>query len=539
MFFRNTLPQPIQSPSQARRTKRRRSRVPLAFETLERRAVPATLVMADSVFSPEIFGQHLFDYNEPGFVGFGNAITDPSGEVVVEGGGGDARIEIDGQLNFTSTTRMEIASISKLITAAATVKLLSDQGKSLTDTIGEYFPASWDVDGDVASLTFEDLLLHNTGFDVRRVKYADLKEAVANGPDTVQTPDYNTTNYSLLRILLPYAWFDENRQELDDLPEPGDELGADADTSSAAVGDTGWLDGIGANKDSMLSYYYLEYVRTQLLEPLGIVNASAGHTSDTPTLIYFFGDEDTPGYETPSQHLHIGGMGWNLSANEVARFLAGLGNHPEFTDYYQTMKTSLYGLSDTFSSLYGTMYAKGGNNFSANDEDGGSGTGPTRVHTMSVDLPNDYQVAVLRNSNSGGSGGTIQEAYENAWTGVVVRGDSGDNDFEVRINPADSNLLDLVVDGALFYSFQTNVLESLELRGDGGTDTFLIEDVPSGVTIVVKGASGSITMNASSGAIVAAGGDTSDVFRPAIPGPKFAVRAFSAASGPWPKSARS
>ena len=515
MFFKKSRPSVTRSLANVRKKKREPKTTQLALETLEVRAVPATIVTADSTFSPEIFGQNLMDYNQPAFVGFGYAVTDPSGNIVenASGGGGDARIAIDGQLDFTSTTRMEIASISKTITAAATVKLISDQGLSLTDQIGPYFPESWEVHDDVASLTFEDLLLHNTGFESRRVKYADLKEAVENGPDTVQTPDYNTTNYSLLRILLPYVWFGENRAELDDIPEPGDEIGAENDTSSAGVGDIGWLDGIGANKDSMLAYYYLEYVRTEVLEPLGIFDASAGHTSDTPTLIYFVGDDDTPGYETPSQHLHVGGMGWNLSASEVARFMAGLGNHPDFTADYQTMKASQLGLSDTFMSVFGTMYAKGGNNFRLNNDHGGGGSGPTRVNTMAIDLPNDYQVAVLRNSNGNGTGGgSIKDAYENAWTGVVVQGDNGDNDFELRLNPSDPNLLDLVVDGDLFFSFQVDVLNSLELRGLGGTDTFLIEDVPATLRLVVNGGAGEFTLDGGTGVVVGAGNNSGNVF---------------------------
>jgi hypothetical protein len=490
--------------------------------------------MGDSTFSAGQFGQNLFDAHVSAFVGFGYAVTDPGGEVVVEGGGGDARIDIDGQLGFTSTTSMEIASVSKAISAAATVKLLSDQGLTLTTPIGPYFPQSWTVHDEVASLTFEDLLGHTTGFSVRWVKYADLKQGVENGPDAEKDPDtdtypedYNTTNYSFLRILLPYVWFGENRAELDNVPEPGDEIGAENDTSGAAVGEVGWLDGIGANKDSLLSYYYMEYVRTEILEPFGILDAGAEHTSDTPALLYFFGDDDTPGYETPPQNLHIGGMGWNLSADEVARFMAGLGNHPDFTQInpdtgtslYEDMKDSELGLSDTISSLYGPIYWKGGNNFRQNNDHGGGGSAPPRVNTGVFDLPNDYQVGLLRNSDaSDGSHSTngttsmMRDAYENAWTGVVVQGDSGDNDFELRLNSSDDDLLDLVVDGNLFFSFRVAVLNSLELRGLGGADTFVIEDVPATLNLIINNGSVEFTLDGGTGGIVGEGNNFSNVF---------------------------
>ncbi len=409
---------------------------------------------------------------------------------------------------------MEIASISKTITAAATVKLISDQGLSLTDQIGPYFPESWEVHDDVASLTFEDLLLHNTGFESRRVKYADLKEAVENGPDTVQTPDYNTTNYSLFRILLPYVWFGENRAELDDIPEPGDEIGAENDTSTR--GRWGYR---LARRNRTPTRTRCSHITTSSTYAPRFWNR-LGYLMQVPVIrrtrrrSYILSATTTlPGYETPSQHLHVGGMGWNLSASEVARFMAGLGNHPDFTADYQTMKASQLGLSDTFMSAFGTMYAKGGNNFRLNNDHGGGGSGPTRINTMAIDLPNDYQVAVLRNSNGNGTGGgSIKDAYENAWTGVVVQGDNGDNDFELRLNPSDPNLLDLVVDGDLFFSFQVDVLNSLELRGLGGTDTFLIEDVPATLRLVVNGGAGEFTLDGGTGVVVGAGNNSGNVF---------------------------
>ncbi|MEZ6137982.1 MAG: serine hydrolase [Pirellulaceae bacterium] len=524
MFFKKYISQAAELFTKNRNKTGKPSRTQLAFETLQERAVLASMVIGDSTFSPQVFGDNLFDAHLSSFVGFGYAVTDPSGEVIVEGGGGDARIDIDGQLDFTSNTSMEIASVSKTISAAAIIKLLSDQEPPLpiTTQIGPYFPQSWVVHDEVATLTFEDLLAHTTGFSSRWVKYADLKQAVEDGPEAEKDPvtntypeDYNTTNYSLLRILLPYVWFGDNRAELDNVPEPGEEIGAENDTSDAAVGPIGWLDGIGANKNSLLSYHYMEYVRTEILEPLGILDAGADHTSDTPTLLYFVGDDETPGYQTPSQHLHIGGMGWNLSANELARFMAGLGNHPEFIDHYRAMTDSGLGLSSSISSLYGEILWKGGNNFRKNNDHGGGGSAPTRVNTGVFDLPNDYQVGLLRNSNGSGFGGTantMRTAYENAWTGVVVQGDNGDNVFELRLNPSDTDLLDLVVDDELFFSFRIDVLNSLELRGVGGADTFLIEDVPATLNLVITNGSVEFALDGSTGVIIGQGNNVGNVF---------------------------
>ncbi len=93
MFFKKSRPSVTRSLANVRKKKREPKTTELALETLEVRAVPATIVTADSTFSPEIFGQNLMDYNQPAFVGFGYAVTDPSRNIVenASGGGGDAR----------------------------------------------------------------------------------------------------------------------------------------------------------------------------------------------------------------------------------------------------------------------------------------------------------------------------------------------------------------------------------------------------------------------------------------------------------------
>ncbi len=432
------------------------------IDHLEDRLVLASVVIGESTFDPQLFGQNIHGAMEGTVVGFGYAITSPNGAIVAEGGDGFARTATDGELAFTSDSRMEIASSAKTITAAAVVKLLFSQGKTIDEPIGGYFPASWAVPAAVSSLTFRDLLNHTSGFNIRRLDYADLKDLVEGGPQVAQNASgYNTTNYSLLRVMLPYMLVGEDRAELDDVSED--------------------------HKPELLAGIFLDYVNTEVLVPLGVPDASTGHTSETPTLLYNFPDDGTAGYETGDQRLHVGGMGWNLSAAQLAKFMAGLGNHPDFTEVYQAMRDDQLGLSDTSSGLFGTYFGKGGNNFPQNN-DQGSGAGPNRVNTMMVDFPNDIQVAIVRNSDGGVP--VLRTSYENAWTGMVVQGDEGDNVFQLRRNDLDANLLDLVVDGSLFFSFRIDVLQSLELRGLGGSDTFLIEDSPVSLDLILNGGAG-------------------------------------------------
>ena len=85
-------------------------------------------------------------------------------EPIVTGAGGLARIKADGgPTPFAPDTPMIIASVSKWVSALATMRLLPDHGLSLNTPIGPYFPSDWTVDAYIQKITFAQLLSQTSG----------------------------------------------------------------------------------------------------------------------------------------------------------------------------------------------------------------------------------------------------------------------------------------------------------------------------------------------------------------------------------------
>ena len=100
-------------------------------------------------------------------VGYGFAISE-GGVPVGFGQGGFAQIPgLDNNVLFTPLTEIQVASVSKTITAIALVQLMEKLDVSADDAISPYLPESWDQGPGFKdwSLTFDDLLTHQTGFD--------------------------------------------------------------------------------------------------------------------------------------------------------------------------------------------------------------------------------------------------------------------------------------------------------------------------------------------------------------------------------------
>lgn len=144
------------------------------------------------------------------------------------GAGGLARTEANGDpVPFTPETPITVASVSKLVTAIAAMRVLDGNGAQLSDGVGTHFPADWDADPYFDNVTFSQYLGQRSGIkDYGNVAmtYAKLQSffeqdvdnsstAACTGPDVVDpanavTPAnmgwcYSNYNTALMRILLP------------------------------------------------------------------------------------------------------------------------------------------------------------------------------------------------------------------------------------------------------------------------------------------------------------------------------------------------
>ncbi len=113
-------------------------------------------------FSAERFASEMRNRLAGNAKGWAFAI-DTNGTRAAEDAGGDARPPTESHLAMTETRRLNIASVSKTITAVAVLRLLEAAGLTIDDKIWPFLPDSWMLGPGITGLRFRDLLRHESG----------------------------------------------------------------------------------------------------------------------------------------------------------------------------------------------------------------------------------------------------------------------------------------------------------------------------------------------------------------------------------------
>lgn len=237
-------------------------------------------------------------------------------------GYGKARTSADGtERNYTATTKITVASVSKLVTAIAAVRMLGRRNISLDAHIGPYFPSDWNVSDYVSDITFAQLLSHSSGIkDYGNVNtdYAKLKhfftQDVSTGTTTSCQPAdvvdpsnpinpnnlgrcYSNYNFAIFRILLPkLAGLDE-----------------DSDLTT---------------RPRTLANQYESLVRTNVFDRVGQPGVNCSPPTESPANTrYAFAYKHpgtSPGADFGDESLKCGAAGWYLSVSDMAEVLLSI-----------------------------------------------------------------------------------------------------------------------------------------------------------------------------------------------------------------------
>jgi CubicO group peptidase (beta-lactamase class C family) len=202
--------------------------------------------------------------------------------------------------NFLSSTKIPVASVSKVVTALAAIRVLGKHNISLDAAIGGYFPSDWSLGTNVAAITFRELLSHTSGITVygnTAQDYADIKQfyaTVAINPLN-KVPNYSNYNFSVFRILLPII--------------------------------DGFVDD-PANRPAKLAAAYIKIAQTNVFEPVGVMNVDAKAPSSGPqasAYAYSYAFPGTSGgWDWGDHTLSVGHAGWYLSVEDIAHVLVSL-----------------------------------------------------------------------------------------------------------------------------------------------------------------------------------------------------------------------
>ena len=232
-------------------------------------------------------------------------------------------------LPWSSDTRMQVASVSKFITAVGVLQLLHILGMTPDDPIHPWLPPYWGASGQaIELLTFRDLLRHQSGFHCviqdlsgptspfpsmntflqckTVAQSSSLLKTDALGSQNPSAPScYENLNYDLIRVLM-----------------------------ASMVGELGTLHSVtnDAIWDVASIAKYQDYMNSFVMSMSGVRAAGFSDPNGSAAQIYLQ-RTNFPGTETGDSSESAASGGWYLSANDILN-VAGAFRRQRLLDPY-------------------------------------------------------------------------------------------------------------------------------------------------------------------------------------------------------------
>jgi len=290
---------------------------------------------------------------------------------------------------------VNIASVTKTITAAAVLKLMKKNKLDLDETVAPFLPNEWNLHGSIQGLTFRDLMTQRSGLGANAAgstTLENMRAVVEKGITPAnKTYVYQNANFALFRVIIPELL--------------GVNIYASPDKTPAVLA----------------AETYVNYLRTEIFDRSGsLPDCKPNETLfGDATRAYAFPDSGKPGRDMGDWSLTCGGGGLHLSAHELGRFLVRLRYTNEILDpmHRKLMNDNFLGYMDPASrSAYswnnGTfgVYRSHGGDLDYEENRG--------VDTCAINFSIAVQAVVLINSRNGAypyQCAALAQAFDAAW----------------------------------------------------------------------------------------------------------------------------
>jgi CubicO group peptidase (beta-lactamase class C family) len=249
--------------------------------------------------NPNLLAAAISSAIAPNVVSVAVSIRMPDGRVGSSADGMARRAPDPSPRELTADDRITVASVSKVLTAATTLKLLREKKIDPESPIGDWLPTGWSVDESVKAITFGQLMNHTSGIRNCLITHDELESCVATPVLPAQKVfEYVNANHALLRVLIAR------------------------------------LAGVGLHTDASpetIAMTYIEQVNKLVLAPAGIPYTNCRRSGATPALSYKSASTDPakfydfttvgPGEDWGNMSLYCGSQGWTLSANDLSMLM--------------------------------------------------------------------------------------------------------------------------------------------------------------------------------------------------------------------------
>ena len=259
--------------------------------------------------------------------------------------GGFARSDADnpdgGAIAMKPTMRYEIASVTKNVTAVATMKLLRAQNKGLTidSRVAPWLPTSWKRGKGWDKMTFGNLLAHKSGIvqmleaqkdilgetEFKKVAtnhWAGLRWIVEQDVKPGSDPIYKNANYGLAGIANAYLWKAAGGKVMGKQATYVETTNWKGDEIKKKV----YVDVVLAVGETTHARYQMDFNQRRIFTPAGIPNVGCVGDPETAGLNYAAGATQSSKGKLMSWPSLIcaGNAGLRLSSIELVRYLAHL-----------------------------------------------------------------------------------------------------------------------------------------------------------------------------------------------------------------------
>ena len=302
-----------------------------------------------------------------------------------------ARSADQGGKGWTLDTRMHVASVSKLLTAMAAVKMLDERGLSFDTKIGGYLPSYWTVGTNSADITFRELLTHRAGFTDTHYDgdFLTFKKQIEVGVAANPGKNYTNGSFSLVRVL--------NATMTGAVPK-----NASVPPFLMGARDAVW--------DILTSNAFETYVANKVFAPSGVTGITS--TASSTSALAYTTRTDTSGWDSGELQTQLGGAGFRVSVNDVLKVMHTFrrtGKIVSAAKAQEALDASL-GIDVIDDTPAGKLYLKNG-------WWGGGGQTGELWHVeqaVAAFLPNDMEAVILVNSNIGSQGASLTQTFRNA-----------------------------------------------------------------------------------------------------------------------------
>jgi CubicO group peptidase (beta-lactamase class C family) len=309
-------------------------------------------------------------------VGYAFVVRYRDSNITAERAGGSARRAPDSNpAAMTVDSRLNIASVSKTITAAALLKLMAKKNLSVDVKAHTLLPPDWSFGPNFKTVSVRELLTHYSGVRFPgEVTYANLKAGVAGGVKMADKPvyQYNNSNFGLMRIMIAR------------LANPA-------------------LSPIESAAPEVYGNTYMWAVKNEVFTPAGLGNENilCKPASDITPLVYQYPSPNIAGTNFGDMSTTNASRGWNMSAKQLSTFAGKLFFSDSILSQQQvdTMITDDLGVYS--SQLTPAVVEFGHNGYYPGKDEKGNVFNAGELNSVLVGFSNGISVALLVNSQFG------------------------------------------------------------------------------------------------------------------------------------------